>query len=90
MAYAKQDILVLTDLVTKEYGDEAVEHVSYYVDALRKAKDSQATVLWSIVLAMLYHRSRHPSDIIHPMLSESPHHSSPAMRESSLNAHFVS
>lgn len=76
MAYEKQDIFVLTDLVTKEYGDEAVEHVSYYVDALRKAKDSQATVLWSIVLAMLYHRSRHPVDIIHPMPSDRPHSAS--------------
>lgn len=90
MAYAKQDILILADLVTEEYGDGAVEHVSYYVDALRKAKDHQAAVLWSIVLAMLYHRARHPVDIIRPMPTDKPQSSPPAMRTGSLNAQFVS
>lgn len=90
MAYARQDIFVLADLVADEYGDGAVEHVSYYVDTLRKAKDHHATVLWSIVLAMLYHRSRHPVDIIQPMPAEKPQLSRSGMRAGSLNEMFVS
>ena len=90
MAYAKQDILVLADLVIEEHGDGAVEHVSYYVDSLRRANDHQGTILWSIVLAMLYHRSRNPLDIIHPMPADEPKTSRPGIRTGTLNAQFIS
>lgn len=90
MAYARQDIFVLADLVVEEYGDGAVEHVSYYVDTLRKANDHQAAVLWSIVLAMLYHQSRHPVDIIHPMPANQQQPSNQALPTGSLNTQFLS
>jgi len=57
MAFSHDDLAVLSDLVIKEQGKQAVPHVSNYVDKLRHNGDTQNAKLWSIVLGMVLNQT---------------------------------
>lgn len=60
MSITPDEVTLLVELVTKEYGEHAVAHVDAYVNALRKAGDKESASLWSKVLAMLRHDKPSP------------------------------
>lgn len=53
MSITPGDVSVLVELVTAEYGEQAVAHVDAYVNSLRKDGEKESATLWSKVLAML-------------------------------------
>ena len=58
MAYSMKDVETLTAMVMDEQGENAVNHVSNYIDQLRVDKDMLGASLWTMVLALLYHRAQ--------------------------------
>ena len=58
MSYTHQDVFILSDQVLKERGNDALQFVDNHVNQLRLDGDQQGAVLWSMVLANLYHRKK--------------------------------
>ena len=58
MTYSMKDVEALTSMVMEEQGDNAVTHVSNYIDQLRVEKDMLGAGLWTMVLALLYHHAQ--------------------------------
>lgn len=57
MSFTPDDISTLADVVTEERGEEALPHVDAYVNTLRTDGDEKSASLWSMVLAVLFHRN---------------------------------
>ena len=55
MAYSMKDVEILTAMVMEEQGENAITHVSNFIDQLRVEKDLLGASLWTMVLALLYH-----------------------------------
>lgn len=51
------DLDILTKNVLLEHGSAATVHVSLYIDRLRRTGDEASALLWSKVLANLYHQN---------------------------------
>lgn len=67
MAYSMKDVETLTAMVMEEQGDNAISHVSNFIDQLRVEKDMLSASLWTRVLALLYHHAQQvPSTPIWP------------------------
>ncbi|WP_262695957.1 hypothetical protein [Kordiimonas aquimaris] len=58
MPITHQDVFVLSDQVIKERGANAVQFVDHHINKLRLEGDERSAVLWSMVLAELYHREQ--------------------------------
>lgn len=67
MSIERQDVYALSDLVRQERGDKAAHYVSQRVDLYRREGDRQNALLWSMVLANIYH-----NDIMHGAIPRVP------------------
>lgn len=55
MPVTPEEVSLLVERVTAEYGEQAVAHVDAHINSLRKHGEKESASLWSKVLAMLSH-----------------------------------
>lgn len=61
MSVTHQDVHTLSALVVEEQGKDAVAYVDRHINKLRLEGDEDSALLWSKVLAHLYHQLSRPS-----------------------------